>query len=201
MELLTVIVIIGILAGIMIPVVGRVRESARNAQCASNLRQIGIAMISHAVSDRSGCFPESPEDPVDNPLLDTAKDNWMKAIAPLLSVQNYNTSVVDTVFRCPSANCVTYAPYSYVMNRNLTANVASPGKVRKPLSALLAPAQALLIRHSIRRGNAATVVEEWVGGDYFDTRNGEYNYLFADGHTGRLKPKTGGYWEYYNPDI
>src|SRR5690606_1522551 len=42
-ELLTVIAIIGILAAILIPVVGRVRESTRRAHCVSNLRQIGIA--------------------------------------------------------------------------------------------------------------------------------------------------------------
>lgn len=38
-ELLTVIAIIGILAAILIPVVGRVRESARGATCMSNLRE------------------------------------------------------------------------------------------------------------------------------------------------------------------
>lgn len=43
-ELLTVIAIIGILAAILIPVVGQVRESARSAQCQSNLRQIGMAV-------------------------------------------------------------------------------------------------------------------------------------------------------------
>lgn len=42
-ELLTVIAIIGILAAILIPVVGAVRDSARNAQCISNLRQLGLA--------------------------------------------------------------------------------------------------------------------------------------------------------------
>ena len=42
-ELLTVIAIIGILASILIPVVGKVRESARQASCVSNLRQLGIA--------------------------------------------------------------------------------------------------------------------------------------------------------------
>lgn len=55
-ELLTVIAIIGILAAILIPVVGAVRESARNAQCQSNLRQIGLAvhafMSDHPESDR-----------------------------------------------------------------------------------------------------------------------------------------------------
>ncbi|RRJ97369.1 prepilin-type N-terminal cleavage/methylation domain-containing protein [Opitutaceae bacterium TAV4] len=42
-ELLTVIAIIGVLAGILIPVVGRVRETARGAQCVSNLRQLATA--------------------------------------------------------------------------------------------------------------------------------------------------------------
>ncbi|EIP99790.1 prepilin-type N-terminal cleavage/methylation domain-containing protein [Opitutaceae bacterium TAV1] len=42
-ELLTVIAIIGILAGIIIPVVGKARSSADNAQCISSLRQWGIA--------------------------------------------------------------------------------------------------------------------------------------------------------------
>jgi prepilin-type N-terminal cleavage/methylation domain-containing protein/prepilin-type processing-associated H-X9-DG protein len=41
-ELLTVIAIIGILAAIIIPVVGRVRESARNSTSLANLRQIGL---------------------------------------------------------------------------------------------------------------------------------------------------------------
>ncbi|MDR1280080.1 MAG: DUF1559 domain-containing protein [Opitutaceae bacterium] len=43
-ELLTVIAIIGILAAIMIPTVGAVREKARAVQCTSNLRQIGNAL-------------------------------------------------------------------------------------------------------------------------------------------------------------
>ena len=42
-ELLTVIAIIGILAAILIPTVGKVRESARKTQCLSNLRQWGNA--------------------------------------------------------------------------------------------------------------------------------------------------------------
>ncbi len=44
-ELLTVIAIIGILAAILIPVVSRVRESARRANCVSNLRQIAVSSM------------------------------------------------------------------------------------------------------------------------------------------------------------
>ncbi len=52
-ELLTVIAIIGILAAILIPVVGRVRESARAAKCVSNLRSTTSAMLSH-INDNDG---------------------------------------------------------------------------------------------------------------------------------------------------
>jgi prepilin-type N-terminal cleavage/methylation domain-containing protein/prepilin-type processing-associated H-X9-DG protein len=43
-ELLIVITIIGILASILFPVFARAREMARRASCASNLKQIGIAV-------------------------------------------------------------------------------------------------------------------------------------------------------------
>ncbi len=42
-ELLTVIAIIGVLAAIIVPITQSARESARNAQCISNLRQLGHA--------------------------------------------------------------------------------------------------------------------------------------------------------------
>jgi prepilin-type N-terminal cleavage/methylation domain-containing protein/prepilin-type processing-associated H-X9-DG protein len=51
-ELLTVIAIIGILAAILIPVVGKVRESARVTQGISNLRQIGSAIHLYAAQNR-----------------------------------------------------------------------------------------------------------------------------------------------------
>ncbi len=50
-ELLTVIAIIGILAAIMIPVVSTVRESARAAQCTSNIRESGNALIALALEN------------------------------------------------------------------------------------------------------------------------------------------------------
>lgn len=43
-ELLTVIAIIGILAAIIIPTVGKVRETALKSTCSSNLRQLGLAV-------------------------------------------------------------------------------------------------------------------------------------------------------------
>ncbi|MDR1281610.1 MAG: prepilin-type N-terminal cleavage/methylation domain-containing protein [Opitutaceae bacterium] len=55
-ELLTVIAIIGILAAIIIPVVGSVRESARVARCGANVRQTGLALTLYA-QDNRGYYP------------------------------------------------------------------------------------------------------------------------------------------------
>lgn len=56
-ELLTVIAIIGVLAGILIPTVGRVREVAQRAADASNLREIGKAALLYA-AERQDRLPD-----------------------------------------------------------------------------------------------------------------------------------------------
>jgi prepilin-type N-terminal cleavage/methylation domain-containing protein len=55
-EMLVVIAIIVILAAILIPAVGAAQARALEADCASNLRQLGAALHNYAVSNR-GLFP------------------------------------------------------------------------------------------------------------------------------------------------
>jgi len=55
-ELLVVIAIIAILAAILFPVFATAREKARQTSCASNLKQIGLAMIEYA-TDNDEAFP------------------------------------------------------------------------------------------------------------------------------------------------
>jgi len=55
-ELLVVIVIIAMLAGLLLPVLSSMRARGDNIQCISNLRQIGIAIGAYA-GDNDGLLP------------------------------------------------------------------------------------------------------------------------------------------------
>jgi prepilin-type N-terminal cleavage/methylation domain-containing protein/prepilin-type processing-associated H-X9-DG protein len=115
-ELLTVIAIIGILAAILIPVVGSVRESARGAACTSNVRQMmnAIHLYSHENNDK---FP-APQDASrhEGPTADLPMgvNTWHAYIAPYAGYEAGVRRMYDagitwrsntaeaTIFNCPT---------------------------------------------------------------------------------------------------
>ena len=74
-ELLVVVSIVAFLIGILLPTLGRARETARTVICRSNVRQLGLINVLYAQDNTNGTMPVSAV-PVRRPGVADARINW-----------------------------------------------------------------------------------------------------------------------------
>lgn len=107
-ELLTVLAMIAILAALLLLALNSAVESSRTAKCASNLRQIGVAIFAYA-NDHDGNLPVQYwwTDSAAPPALSCypGQPNGLGFLAPYLGVEDtyLGLGVKPKVFDCPSA--------------------------------------------------------------------------------------------------
>jgi len=116
-ELLVVIGIIALLMSILLPTLGRVKEQANSIKCASNLRQIGLALTGY-MNENGGRFPAAAQG---GALRSHDFFHWQDGRNKDESaLAGYFGRPLNPVhFICPSDDVEVHASaykYSYVMN-------------------------------------------------------------------------------------
>ena len=101
-ELLTVIAIIGILAAILIPTIGQVRDKAKESKCLSNLKQIGVSVLCYA-NDNKRQFPYFSYNQVDPITNKTITVNWPDTLRNGGYLPLDKNVVNDSIFYCPTS--------------------------------------------------------------------------------------------------
>ncbi len=126
-ELLTVIAVVAILAGMLLPSIARARSKARQIQCGSNLRQVSLAFHLYA-DDHLDTVPPN-RDGEDIPLGETWVQGWLGLPGPDCTnvsflrqslLGRYLTDV--TLWRCPSTGPVKLGPTPQIRVRTVSIN-------------------------------------------------------------------------------
>lgn len=210
-ELLTVIAILGVLVGIVIPVVGKVRENGRQAVCASNLRQIMGATLLYS-QDNNGALPL-----VVGPASLGEARRWAPQIQPYLNPSAAARSVDPmSVFKCPGDDVVrtsaasadsTWCSYGLNIRVHVAGNVNNTAQKR--FAAIVNPARTILYGDVWYLANTVFQSHSLLSfmGDFHGGGRGS-NYVFADGHIAFmtqaeatvLDPQTGREAHLYIPD-
>ncbi|MDD7983542.1 type II secretion system protein [Lentisphaera marina] len=211
-ELLVVVAIIGILASLLLPTLGKAREKSRNAVCVNQLKQLGTAIFIYT-TDGEGYFPGSSISPSrrtwDDQLAgydgrETLSDTEKQANG--LALATYGDDY-GAVYRCPVEEPGrwgarvgrTYIPsyYTGVNNREIGIHNNNNGDSSN-LSQIGDPAETIMLYEYIHSSNH-------LGRKYLSARSGAHlnsnnsvnpmlhdggnklNYLMVDGHVEGLQ--------------
>lgn len=196
-ELLVVIGIIAILASMLLPALSKAKESARQARCANNLRQLslGVALYHGDYSDR---FPGIWDSSVGQGS-DSGTNGWtffVNAGGPTRFEPSLGTLFPyvnsTNIFECPSDRA--HWGQSYAMNAKLSQETETQGFHQGIPSAEVTAASSTFLFLEESAPDAADSTND----AYFDPRNdrssprhkGGSNGSFCDGHVTWLRTNS-----------
>ncbi len=204
-ELLVVIAIIAILAAILFPVFAKAREKARQTQCLSNLKQIGLGWSMYAGDYDEGVMP------VETPSATTVSNYWWTAYDTATSAQIPGGGILypymknEQINACPSfrnelrtdVGLTGYA-YNYVYLSPLDYSGWPAWQVHPTsLASIQSPSETVTFADGARisfmdmttlEGNTYLDPPSYSYPGFHGRHNGVGNVAFADGHAKAMTP-------------
>lgn len=198
-ELLVVIGIIAVLIAMLLPALNKARRQSEAVQCASNMRQIGLAIVIYADSNDGWLFPpnlgwgnstvylHSPNDGSMAPVA--GEENWV--YPDLWNQYTYNTVTVPvfgvwnpSIMICPSdRDPAPNGMHSYMFNSFMTYFNELYGR---PLPNHSSPSDAILMGEKVSAvGDFYMDYGDYAAGKVDAVRHGlsiGANYLMLDMH-------------------
>ncbi|MEM9345533.1 MAG: prepilin-type N-terminal cleavage/methylation domain-containing protein [Planctomycetota bacterium] len=178
-ELLVVISIIGLLIGIVVPVVSKARGAAEKVTCSSCLRQIGLVIESYTIEHKEK-YPVAKYMP--DPFVSTSTN---PPITEVLDGYIDLDSEEAKVYKCPDDDQVydlagiSYE-YNFSLNGKTLEEFLNSGRLRR----MNVDASKMMVMRDfdngeflLNDGSTISVPMRHIG----------RNILFADGHVGKLE--------------
>jgi prepilin-type N-terminal cleavage/methylation domain-containing protein/prepilin-type processing-associated H-X9-DG protein len=192
-ELLTVIAVIAVLAGLLLPALGRAKSKAQAIFCLNNLKQWGVATQMYA-GDHDDFLPP---DGTPNPDLNDTNVGWYIQLPAVLSLPRYHdmrwrtnagVSPGTSVWICPANKRRSNGRnlFHYCLNEHVNGTDENNRPVR--LGAISQPSAVVWLFDS----KNLPAVGFW---NYLHTNlhNGGAQLVFLDGHAARFP--LAAYWD------
>ena len=134
-ELLVVIAIIAVLAGMLLPALGKVKDTSKAISCTNNQKQLSTGLMLYQ-EDNNGYFPLVRKGTVNEDMW------WEKVCNGYLNIQTppsnkWKKELLDVIYSCPACLSSQDRGSNYIVNytfmtNGTTAGQIPLGKVKKP---------------------------------------------------------------------